>query len=233
MILARDIIREVSLDLNDQEVGYEYTHWPSEQLKSYLFEALVQLSQQLHKLFTKRVVMKVEPGGVWQKACCECDQIVRVVGETNADGTKILHTLRRVDDNPDNEWPVDTARLCVPEPYEMDGYSISKVDDTYFQIMPPPPEGEDKYVMLECFQGVRSIEDDTQVLWRLYPIVKQWMLGRAYLVDQENNPAIAQLAKIHLDLYAQLFKTIVQDMKDEEEEKSIGSVRAVQNNATS
>ena len=37
-----DIIREVSLDLNDAEPGYENTRWSVELLQSYLREALTR-----------------------------------------------------------------------------------------------------------------------------------------------------------------------------------------------
>ena len=62
-----DIIREVSLDLNDQEPGYEYTRWPVAQLQSYLREALLHVGKRMQDWFVERVVLEVQPGPTGRK----------------------------------------------------------------------------------------------------------------------------------------------------------------------
>lgn len=234
-MMVPDVIRSVSMDLNDQEPGNEYIHWPYEQLRHYLFEALQQLVQAAHKLFIERKIVEVKGGATWQRACCECDQIVRIIGETDAEGN-LLHTLRRIQDNPDNEWPVSIPDMCpvTDETYEMEGASISSVDDTYFQVVPAVPEGSVRYIMLECFVGVHELTDEYNVHWRLVPIVKLWMLGRAYMMDSENNPAVFQLGTQYISLYEKLMGQLIKSLDDEEKEKYIGnnSVGAVSSNAS-
>lgn len=232
---ATQIIRAVSADLNDQEPGYEFEHWSSPMLKHYLLEALIQLSQIFPELFIKRFTVKVEPGGVWQRACCECDQILRIVGETNKEGTEIIRTLARVADNPRNEWPTGVGDICPrdPDTYKMVGASISNSDGRYFRVMPPvPAEGVPHYISLECYAHVHGIEGTDEVHWRLIPAVKMWMLARAYMVDGENSPAMAQLAERYMNLYDSTVKILRGALEAEEEEKNFGrSVRTVSNNA--
>lgn len=85
MAVIADIIREVSLDLNDQEPGHEYVRWPFVQLHSYLREGLIDVSYRLKDLFTSSVVIEVESGEYWQKACT-CTKVLRVVGLSTSQG---------------------------------------------------------------------------------------------------------------------------------------------------
>lgn len=233
-MLVPDIIRSVSLDLNDQAPGNEYIHWPYTQLRDYLFEALQQISQVAHKLFIKRKIVKVEGGATWQKACCDCDQIIRIIGETDADGN-LLHTLRRIQDNPDNEWSIAVSDVCpvTNATYEMEGYSISNIDDTYFQVVPPVPDGSVRYVLLECFVGVHEVNDNYDVLWRFVAMVKMWMLGRAYMMDSENTPAVFELGAKYMAQWDKQLQLLIASMASEEKEKKIGNdgVGAVSNDS--
>lgn len=236
--MVTDLVRSVSIDLNDQEPENEYIHWPYAQLRGYLFEALQQIAPYTKKFFTHRKRVKVKPGATWQRVCCDCDQIVRVIGEVDKDG-KLLHTLRRIQDNPDNEWPVATGRLCPamkdPDKYEMDGYSISNIDDTYFQVVPPVPEGAERYILLECFTGVHCITDNYDVYWRFVPLCKIYMLARAYMMDSENNPAVFQMGATYMDRFDKLFAKLLAEMEKEKQEKCIGAddcVGAVPNKQT-
>lgn len=223
-MLVPDLIQSVSMDLNDQEPGNEYIHWPYEQLRHYLFEAMQQICQAAHKLFIQRKIVQVEGGATWHKACCECDQIIRVIGETDADGN-LLHTLRRIQDNPDNEWPVSIPDMCpvTDETYKMEGYSISNIDDTYFQVVPAVPEGSTRYIMLECFVGIHQITDEYDVSWRFVAMVKMWMLARAYMMDSENTPAVFQMGAKYMDLWLKMYAELQANMESEEKEKKIGN----------
>lgn len=95
-MIASSVIAEVSHDLNDQVPGYEYTRWSVEQLHSYLREALVAVSHQFQKEFVGMVIVELEPGGDWQKAC-DCSSIVRIVGESTKSG-KLRRYLRKIAD---------------------------------------------------------------------------------------------------------------------------------------
>lgn len=234
-MIASDVIHAVSRDLNDHEAGYEFEHWSYDMLKQYLLEALIELSQKFYEFFIKRFVIKVEPGGVWQRACCECDQILRIVGETDETGTRILRTLSRVIDNPDNEWPIGVNDICPTsaEDYKMTGATISNSDGHYFRVIPAAPaDGPPHYVALECYTHIHDVQDNDEIYWRFIPIVMQYMLGRAYQIDGENNPVMAQMSQQCFQMYDNLWKNLRQALDAENKEKDFErSVRTVSNGA--
>lgn len=222
-----DIIRDVSRDLNDQDPGYEYTLWPQTQLQSFLREALVEVGRSLRDLFTSEVIVKVQAGANWQKAC-DCDTIVRIVGESAADGT-VLRYLSRSIDIEENTWAGPAQRCQVsPKDYVMTGYQTSLSDEAKFRVFPPVPPGVIKYVLLECYNpGDASLTG--AVPGEVEAIVKQWMLYRAWMVDGENNPASLEVAQIHQKTYFTLLATAI---ADREREKEDGNIRTVQNSSS-
>ena len=227
------IIYEVSRDLNDQEVGYEYTTWPKEMLRSYLYENLTQLAVLFRKLFLVRRIVRIKAGGLWQRAC-DCEQILRVIGEVTEDGEQLINYLSDVTDDTRLTWPGAIERCPVGEAkseYQMTGYSISNVDESMLKVYPPIPRGEeDHFVMVECFDSPDGAPDDFVVPERLVALIKQWMLWRAYAIDSENNPAVMQTAAKHLDAYNALYQTQMALLAREEAEH--GALRTSSNTST-
>lgn len=226
---VRDIIWEVSRDLNDQEYGYEYTTWPREQLRSYLYEALTQLAVMFRKFFIVRHVVHVKPGGLWQRACT-CEQILRVVGEVTEDGEQLLRYLSNVTDDTRTVWPgaVERCPASLHGNYEMTGYSINNIDESMFKVYPEMPRGgPDHYVLVECFDSPDGAPDDFNVPVRLVALVKQWMLMRAYTVDSENNPTVVQVADGHRQTYLKLLELELAALQREEKEH--GDLRTISN----
>lgn len=218
-----DIIFEVSLDLNDQEHGYEYTRWSKTQLESYMREAVVQAARYDRSLFQERVIAKVEPGGNWQSVC-DCTRIVRIYGETDAKGN-LKRNLRRIDDAEQDIWPGSPYNTCTSlnDPYVMDGYSINSSDGgETFKIVPPVPEHETRYVSLLCYT-TPDVDSTSDVPDEFVAVVKQWMLYRALVVDSENNSAIAQIANQHKENFFAMLKELHELAL--EEELRYGSVR--------
>lgn len=220
-----DIIREVSLDLNDQEPGYEYTRWPVAQLQSYLREALLHVGKRMQDWFVERVVLEVQPGADWQKGC-QCDEIIRIVGESTKDG-RLIRSLRRLEDDEANTWPSNPFRCQrTGKAYVMESYSINAVDDSLFRVFPPVAYGDVKYVIAECY--VEPTGDLTKTVnSEAVAIVKQWMLYRALSIDSENNPNILALAKQHQQTFFDLLNLAIQT--DMIEKAKDGSLRSVQN----
>lgn len=229
-----DIIYGVSLDLNDQEVGGRYVRWTQEQLMFYLQEAVIELSASYRQLFEKRVVVRVTAGNLWQQAC-DCTHITRIVGETTADGT-LLRTLREVTDNKAFEWPGDIAEHCQQAGHltDLHSYSISATKDNEFRVFPPVAPPQAKYVLVECYGQPASADlknMDFDIPDRLVQAVKQWMLYRALIVDSENNPAIVDVAKTHLQTYLALTKELSDESMKQEAARyaaNVSDVRAVQ-----
>lgn len=220
------IIRDVSRDLNDHEAGYEYTRWPAEQLQSYLQEALVELSSTYRSLFTEKIVVRVEAGSAWQRAC-DCTHITRVLGETDADGNLIRNLVQA-----SNEygWPGMIGK-CVTPKTELESYAINGIDDREFKVFPPVLPGVTKYIMVECFVEPKGDMSDN-VPMRLVAAIKQWMLYRALAIDSENNAAVTQLANQHQQTYFTLYKALAAEAAELEAKQYGSSVRTAQNSAS-
>lgn len=227
-MIASSVIAEVSHDLNDQVPGYEYTRWSVEQLHSYLREALVAVGHQFQKEFVGMVIVELEPGGDWQKAC-DCSSIVRIVGESTKSG-KLRRYLRKIADVEADLWTGDISHCPARgKDYAIDGYSISVVDDSLFRVYPPVPPNVTKYVLVECFKEPDGYSLDTDVPEKLVVMVKQWMLYRALSVDSENNPTITELANTHQKTYFNLMKALLE--AEEREKMLYDDLRAVQKSA--
>ncbi len=221
-MLGRDVIHEVSLDLNDQEPGYEYTRWSVEQLQAYLREALFDVSGKFKEQFIHKEVVQVQPGAGWQTSC-NCTEIVRVLGESTDSG-RILRYLQRREDIEENVWAGD-VNSCAAASGPLSQYSVSAVDSSQFRVYPPVRGGDVKYVLVECFQTPDG-ELDSSVPESLVPMIKQWMLYRALMVDSENNATIIQVANTHRETFMQLLKAAI-EMR-ELERKWHDSLRTVQ-----
>lgn len=231
---TRTIIRQVSLDLNDQEPGYEYTRWTYDQLASYLQEALNHLYNSLKYLFTAKVVVPLEYGDVWQDAC-QCEDIQRVLGMTNAEGTRILKRLRRRTDDDSIVWSSERSAKCsYGKKYEAESYMINATDGRSFMVFPPvPPSAPRQYALIECYAplGVETGEED--VPFEVVAAAKQWMLYRAMMIDSENNATIAEIGLKHRETYFSLVQDLVQTRALEEaRDENGGAARPVQNRSS-
>lgn len=230
---THDIIRQVSLDLNDQESGYEYTHWTYDQLASYLQEALDYVYGSLKYLFTAKVVVPLEYGDVWQSAC-QCDDIQRVLGTTNAEGTRILKRLRKRTDDDTILWRSPTAAICARgRTYEAESYMINATDSRSFMVFPPvPATAPRQYVLIECYMppAVHSEED---MPFEITGAVKQWMLYRAMMIDSENNAAIAEIGLKHRETFFKLVEDLVKmRLLEEAKDEGNGAVRQAQDSSS-
>ena len=214
-MLGSSIVYDVSRDLNDQVEGYSYIRWTSDQLASYLREAVVQLASSNRQFFTCTYVVHITPGAGWQTAC-DCTHIKRVVGECTADGQLIRRLVEKSDGN-EYIWPGDET--CVTYGSDIYAYSINSIKDSEFMVYPPVSPKQDKYVMIECY-GIPDVSDPLtfDVPERFVQAVKQWMLYRALIIDAENNTAIANIANTHVQVYQRLVSELIAETKELEVE---------------
>lgn len=229
-MLTSAIIRDVSRDLNDQIPGYEYTRWPQDQLLSYLQEALIEVSSVYRSLFVERVVVKVGSGAEWQKAC-DCSHIVRVLGLSDKDG-HITKYLTKSDDNDANVWSGDIRGCASGKASDVTSYAINAVDDTQFRIYPPLLPGQSTHAVIECYKTPTGIDGSYNVPDRVVPAIKQWMLYRSLLIDSENNTAIVNVAKMHMETYTSLIQAMTTENMAREAQHG-NSVRTQQSGASS
>lgn len=206
-----DIVHDLSVDLNDHAPGYEYVRWSASQLSSYVLEAWLPLAARLWDRKVHHVVVRLEAGTDWHSACRDCTRILRVVGESDADGTVFRHLNRRRDSDT-LAWPCEVTRcVATGDGYCMDGYTVNRNDPKLFRVWPPVSGKDVRHVVVECYRrptaegfGMGSEIDDDMVA-----AVKQWALYRALSVDSENNVAVTQLAATHQKTYFQLVDALV------------------------
>lgn len=241
-----EVIRDVSNDLNDQEQGYEYTRWTVDQLYSYFTEAYAlyieeYLLSEHEKLFRTRRVVTIPPNADWMEAC-DCEHIVRVLGEATQDG-RIIRTLQRVEDSDNNTW-FGNSGPCVrhPDQQTLRGYTINEDDDSLFKVTPKLSGGQTRYVVVDCYTDPEEFDRTPPGLQdvparEFVSMAKQWMLYRALMVDSENNSTIISVADKHRETFFALLKDYRQRKQQEKEnekerrrerERNAG-VRAVQN----
>lgn len=212
MTTASAIVTSLSLDLNDQEPGFEYTRWTAFQLKTYVLEAIAHLIEDARLASDDsygnihHIVVKLDSTLNWQRSCeCGCEEIVRVNGLSTKDG-EVFEILPRLDDDEQMVWKNSTMEedCACNEAYR--GYVINETNPCEFRVVPPFVDGKDHYVELECYKSP-SVEDvAANVPARWVAPIKQWALYRALIVDSENNPAVAGTAKTHLEAFFNLLK---------------------------
>ncbi len=174
-MVMSEVIREISLDLNDQEMGYEYTRWTIDQLKNYVQEGLSIIGRPLKSLFSADFIIEIDPGAGWQVAC-DCTVIERIVGETDSYGNVIQYLSRSLDKE-ENTWAGRPQR-CInnPNAYRMIGYTVSEDDQNEFRIYPPAPPGIKRYVWVKCFKAPTSFSFDDDIPGEVVPIIKQCLI---------------------------------------------------------
>lgn len=222
------IVQQVSQDLNDQLVNYEYTHWTSEQLDGYLQEAFYVLAYYLPEQFYKKIVVTIDPNKVWQDVCTSCTEIIKVYGLSDENGkvTKVLY--RKKDD--DIYIPADFDFKHCTSPTDIYAYSLNSIDNKSFRLYGDlKPTDTDYHVLIECFQEPTS--ETEEVPDRFVAIIKQWMLYRAMIIDSESNSGIAAIARQHGELYQQLVNDLLAWHKLWEDKQNAYNTRRTEDNS--
>lgn len=229
------IIYDVSVDLNDQVPGAPYLRWPKSQLFSYYQEALSELINIYKWDYYSTVVVPVSAGSNWQTAC-DCSEISRVIGESDAKGNIISNIIEQSLDDV-YVWTGDVNANCTASDPTSNSpftrFSLNPLMENSFKVYPPASPGQKRYVVVECYKKPDVTDENLDCPQRFVQAVKQWMLYRALIIDAENNSAIAEIAKTHYQVYQQCLK----DLKEESLKKeakihaAYNTVRTVQNSS--
>ena len=183
-------------DLNDAEPGHEFTIWSREQLLRYHNEGLCLVAALRPDMFTKTLVVKVEPC-TEEQVLCDCTTVHRVIGQTDKHG-RVLHPLRLRNTKSTLVWtgakcPTPRRNTTLTE-YSLDT-STNKVS-----VYPPLSAAVDAWIKVECTTPPEPItaESTGDGISRcaFSAAVLQWVLYRAKEVD-ELSPALRDAAKGH------------------------------------
>lgn len=192
MASLQDLVKQVSIDLNDYAAGHEFTTWTEEQLSAYVIEGLQVAFTFRPELFMRSVVVELTAGNSIQRPC-DCTKIRRVYGISTKEG-RLLYGLRKRKASDKLQW---YGKTCTVDPKYWKGrdYYIDSEGDTIF-IEPAPPIGQKTYALIECATAPTS-DNVGDIPVELQAPVVQWALYRAKMVDGENNATIYQVANAH------------------------------------
>lgn len=208
------LLNQLAVDLNDAEMGFEFTTWTREQLRAYVAEALQTLFTERPDLFMEVKVIEVTSCDTVQDDC-DCDRVHKVFGQSTEKG-RVIKTLRRRSSSEKLIW---RGKPCPvpPERFELREYSIDPRTGT-LQLFPVVPPDVKVWVKVEC--SVRpdtdNMSDDMEINPEFLPMIKQWVMYSAKIVDGENNAAIIQVARDHRAAFWELVTANKQAKKEEE-----------------
>lgn len=224
MASVSDLVKQVSIDLNDYAPGHEFTTWSASQIASYLAEGIKVAYSFRPDLFLQTTVFKLTPGSTYQKPC-NCTQIRKIHGVCDANG-RVLYGIRKRKNSDKLQWYGKTCPIDLKN-FRIRDYYIDADEDSIF-VEPAPPAGQDVYVLIECAKlpDSKDITDSYNVSAELEPAIVQWALFRAKMVDSENNATIFSVAEKHRATCFQLLGIVMQS-KDLIEDKEKGVAQPV------
>lgn len=214
------LLYQLAVDLNDAESGHEYTTWTQDQLRAYLSEGIQATFTERPDLFMEVKTIKVTACDTVQDTC-ECSTISKVLGQATASG-RVIRSIRRRSSSEKLIW---RGKTCPGDPrnFELREYSIDPITGT-LQLYPPVPPDVDVYIAVEC--SVRpdtdNWDDSFDLNNEVVPMVMQWALYRAKMVDGENNALIIQVAVGHKNAFWELVTANrIVKAKEEQDDRSI------------
>lgn len=203
MTSTESLLLSYAEDLNDVEPGHEFSIWNREQLLRYHNEGLCLVASLRPDMFTKTLLVKVDPC-VEEQTVCACTIIHRVIGQTDKNG-RILRSLRLRNTKTALTW---TGAKCAPprnnnviKEYSVDA-STNKVS-----IYPPVAAGVDAWIKVECTTPPEPLTLDSEAVdmtrCAFSAAVLQWVMYRAKEVD-ELSPALRSAAKEHFAAFGNI-----------------------------
>lgn len=203
----RSICDDVATILSDNDEDCPNTRWSKEDLECWEKEARKVVAIVKPTTATTTHTMKLSPGKV-QTVPEGCGQVVGVLGIPNENGS-----VSEIPDEGEDDLAKYYSTPCNVRPsfsggkpsgtdnYSLSSYELDVTCPEVFYVSPSVPEGSSIDVLIKC---VASGEDDNIDLdCRYDPILKEWMLYKAYSVEMEN-PNSAGLAGTHLQNFYNL-----------------------------
>lgn len=180
-------VEEVSRQLNDQQIGHEYTRWPRTYLISYVYDGLLQVALYRPDAFSTVADVTLVPG-IRQKLPDGMTTLVSFVDPLNV--TNDDFGLTRAFDKKTCPEDLDCDGNVV---YTVSSYNYDLRNPGYFFVSPPVPNGLAKPAVVKITgASAPPVVDATWWLKQLpgdvkyYNPVIAWALSRAYEIDTES-----------------------------------------------
>jgi hypothetical protein len=197
MPTVKATVEELSRQLNDQQLGFEYTRWTRIMLINYISDALVQVALYRPDAFTTTVGVTLVPG-IKQQLPDGVTSLVSFVDPLNV--TNDDFGLTRAFNKRACSEEFDCHGNVV---YTVGSYNYDLRNPKYFFVSPPVPEGlaAPAVVSVSCATSP-PVLDNTSWLAQLpvdnkyYNAVLAWAQSKAYEVDTESESSF-RLMQFH------------------------------------
>jgi len=183
-------------DLNDAEPGHEFTIWSREQLLRYHNEGLCLVATLRPDMFTKTLVVKVDPC-TEDQTLCDCSVVHKVIGQTDSAG-RLLKPLRLRNTKSAMTWT--GAKCATPRRVtQLKEYALD-VSTNKVSVYPALSPGVDAWIKVECTTTPTPLTldgtGDGVERCAFSAAVLQWVMYRAKEID-ELSPALRAASKEH------------------------------------
>ncbi len=225
--LGRNLVQEAARLLNDAEPGFEHIRWTAADLLAYLNDALCVLFLARPDDFIETAEITLSQGSR-QTLPDGVKLIYRIDGTLDANGAMIGEQPSKTNDRVARWF---AARRCSAGVvagasgsgvYFVSDYTIDGRDASTFIVNPPVPPGENPVILARVVRSpapMKSGADDLPVDCCLAPALLEWMLYRAYSVDDESVSSPTR-AHEHVAMFFQLLRI------DEEAQRDLLSNRS-------
>ena len=176
-------------------------------LLHYWNEGACLIAEQRPDLFTRAMVVKLDPGSVQELECCRT--VGKVFGQSDALGNLIKPIVMGAAALADR-W-MGTALKCPTKgPYRVQSITRSGQAKSQFIVQPPVPTTEDVYVTINCAMSpvqshLADLEKDvTEVDCGSIAALVQWITFRVVWDDGQGDELVTRRATTALRLFFQL-----------------------------
>lgn len=207
MPTVKQIVLEVSKDMNDQQKNHEYVRWPIPDLLSYLRDAVASLSSFRPDAFTSTETLALQPGRM-QRLPDGAVSLSSVDANTDGGESPVLiadFKLARAF-NPRNCAGSGTSNDCNGNPeYKVRTFTYDPKNPRVYYVSPPVPQGGSYTLTATVIREPTEIGnanwfEDVGVDLKYVPIIKDFMMGKAYNRDTESTSSV-RTGQMHMAAY--------------------------------
>lgn len=178
-----------------------------QKLLHYWNEGACLIAEQRPDLFTRAMVVKLEPGSVQELDCCRT--VGKVFGQSDASGNLIKPIVLGAAALADR-WVGTTLSCPSKGPYRVQSITRSGQAKSQFIVQPPVPVAQDVYVMINCAMApaesrLADLENNvTEVDCGSVAALVQWVTFRVLWADGAADELVTRRASTALRMFFQL-----------------------------
>lgn len=208
MSTVGNIIREVSIQLNDQRPARVYTRWTRDMLVGYLSDAVAEVSGIRPDLFTIRVEVPLVAGRL-QEIPAQYSSLVRI---EQSDGSPVYQADMELMKGYTGVSPDTTTYLTDVNgnvTYRAWSFSVDPNNTKVYYVSPMVPPGGQWTAIASVVKepveySVTRLNEVVELDSSIINCAKDYMLGRAYEIDSESAESRGNSVK-HMTQFYQYF----------------------------